>query len=58
MVAPCCCANQRWRMLVQRLVLSTCFNNFIISVLVVNAIVLAVGEHYISILLMIICVTQ
>ena len=45
-VAPCNCAGQPWRARIQRMVLSTSFNNWVIGVLVVNAIVLAVGETF------------
>lgn len=43
-MAPCSCIGRPWRGRVQRLVLTDRFSNFIVMVLVVNAIVLALGE--------------
>ncbi|CAM9335645.1 unnamed protein product, partial [Sphacelaria rigidula] len=47
-VAPCNCDGRKWRINIQQLVLSNCFNNFIIGILVVNAVVLAVDGANVS----------
>lgn len=44
-VAPCNCAGRPWRARVQSLVMSDKFSNFVVSVLVINAVVLALGEY-------------
>lgn len=43
-MAPCSCVGHPWRARVQRLVLDDNFSNFIVTVLVVNTVVLAVGK--------------
>ncbi|CAM9416805.1 unnamed protein product, partial [Scytosiphon promiscuus] len=43
-VAPCSCIGCPWRSRIQRLVLAARFNNFIVMVLVINAVVLALDH--------------